>query len=156
MIGENQRFWAILSCNLPYKSVRSGTGVPWERSKMLGMCSGGISYPETQLVCHRDTVYLVWDETYFVTTGGKILKFLGGWGFTEFSHISNSLGVIPDWKYFFEKKCTVTHLCLAFSHAVPKSTGIYSKCSMKPCEIRYQNPKVSFKRGVYYYSMEFS
>ena len=35
--------------------------------------------------------------------------------YPSFSHISYSLRVILDWKFFFEKKSTVTHLCPEFS-----------------------------------------
>ena len=35
--------------------------------------------------------------------------------YPSFSHISYSLRVILDWKFFFEKKSTVSHLCPEFS-----------------------------------------
>ena len=37
-------------------------------------------------------------------------------GWSSFFHISYSLRVILDWKFFFEKKSTVTHLCPEFSY----------------------------------------
>ena len=36
--------------------------------------------------------------------------------YPSFSHISYSLRVILDWKFFFEKKSTVSHLCPEFSY----------------------------------------